>query len=452
MSDSYKNSKRRTLDIKVLPEGKKPSDEPQRVKLTNGSNVIGFVFIGKDVVPEEAILNLDLFFNWSDHAVGSRGHLTILHNSLTIATCSVSAFGVTSIPLCVRGVRDKIVLQVILEVKNISEALLFNSSTFDFQMGELEAGSITIIENPIGQREYIARFAMTVAESIGLRGQYMTGPRKNVFVERIEAALERQLPYSVVRVGDGEGRVIGYPLYFSQNEILSQLLYYHFGPKSIHEFRDIYGRNWIDELMKRLRELLVNSLISADVIGIPVYDFFRDIDGGVTSGMVGYGCGTHYILGRCPHVDANLAVGTNVFQQLAELPDFFPRLAKRAHAVFSVGAWDLSADLSKAFGVPSVVHVEVPRHFTWSAEKGAGQFPLLYSIVEQRLRAMGDLRGQLFLVGAGLLGKHYCAVVKEQGGVALDIGSVFDSWAQKGLPYAVRNGERIKLNNLNPNS
>jgi hypothetical protein len=37
--------------------------------------------------------------------------------------------------------------------------------------------------------------------------------------------------------------------------------------------------------------------------------------------------------------------------------------------------------------------------------------------------------GDAFLVGAGVLGKIYCDEIKARGGVALDIGSILDSWA-----------------------
>lgn len=38
-------------------------------------------------------------------------------------------------------------------------------------------------------------------------------------------------------------------------------------------------------------------------------------------------------------------------------------------------------------------------------------------------------RGALFVVGGGLLGKIYCNVIKEKGGIALDLGSILDAWA-----------------------
>ena len=40
--------------------------------------------------------------------------------------------------------------------------------------------------------------------------------------------------------------------------------------------------------------------------------------------------------------------------------------------------------------------------------------------------------GAVFLVGAGALGKIYCQWIKERGGIALDIGSMCDAWAEVG--------------------
>jgi hypothetical protein len=56
-------------------------------------------------------------------------------------------------------------------------------------------------------------------------------------------------------------------------------------------------------------------------------------------------------------------------------------------------------------------------------------FPDFFNSVKDSLRA--DLSGALVLVGAGIFGKVYCAVAKQSGGVALDLGSAFDVLANK---------------------
>jgi hypothetical protein len=43
-----------------------------------------------------------------------------------------------------------------------------------------------------------------------------------------------------------------------------------------------------------------------------------------------------------------------------------------------------------------------------------------------------EFPGMLFLVGGGLYGKLYCQLIKDQGGIALDLGSLFDAWL--GIP------------------
>ena len=54
---------------------------------------------------------------------------------------------------------------------------------------------------------------------------------------------------------------------------------------------------------------------------------------------------------------------------------------------------------------------------------------LLPDILDEIVDRMKDLpRGCLVLVGAGYLGKWLVDVARAQGGVALDVGSVFDYW------------------------
>lgn len=52
------------------------------------------------------------------------------------------------------------------------------------------------------------------------------------------------------------------------------------------------------------------------------------------------------------------------------------------------------------------------------------QFPKLLTLIKSESRI-----GQLLLVGAGYLGKCYCVEWMRMGGIAVDIGSVFDNWA-----------------------
>jgi hypothetical protein len=57
-------------------------------------------------------------------------------------------------------------------------------------------------------------------------------------------------------------------------------------------------------------------------------------------------------------------------------------------------------------------------------------FPLVYNDIVSNLRRESQ-QGRVWIVAAGILGKRYCAEVRAQGGVALDVGSIVDGWLGK---------------------
>ena len=64
-----------------------------------------------------------------------------------------------------------------------------------------------------------------------------------------------------------------------------------------------------------------------------------------------------------------------------------------------------------------------PRH--GSVDPGAGAWPDAFARVREEIVRGG---APLTYVGAGLLGKTYCADVRRAGRVAVDIGSIVDTW------------------------
>ncbi|MFM7228321.1 MAG: hypothetical protein ACKO2F_01620 [Cyanobacteriota bacterium] len=57
--------------------------------------------------------------------------------------------------------------------------------------------------------------------------------------------------------------------------------------------------------------------------------------------------------------------------------------------------------------------------------EGPAHYPVVYWQTLDWIAAQAA-PGRLFLVGAGLLGKMYCAAIRRQGGVAVDVGSLID--------------------------
>lgn len=65
------------------------------------------------------------------------------------------------------------------------------------------------------------------------------------------------------------------------------------------------------------------------------------------------------------------------------------------------------------------------------AAAGAAHYPEVYHHTLAWIEGQAK-PGRLFLVGAGLLGKLYCAAIRRRGGVAIDVGSLIDLCGERG--------------------
>jgi hypothetical protein len=97
--------------------------------------------------------------------------------------------------------------------------------------------------------------------------------------------------------------------------------------------------------------------------------------------------------------------------------------------------------LSKHFSVKDVITYQIPGHFSFMPAETA-QFPYNYKEILYNIKV--PYQGAVFLVAAGFLGKCYCDAIKQKGGIALDIGSVFDGWFGKGRTDALTDVGRLR--------
>lgn len=383
---------------------------------------------------------------------GSNVKVMLRRGGVTLAERILSRYGETELTFRISSSTKPTEVEVFVDADLTFGVPLTNPKSNRLMAVHCEIVDARLEPIDFGLRGQLTSFAIDTAEKLGLRGVYVSEDRAREAANTLSDLLREERPFSVIRLGDGEGRILGYPDYFSDSEIATQVLYYHFGPQAMTDVRAMHGDRWVQHATSDLRQMLYNAMVNADNIGLPVYDFFRNMDDGVTSGMIGYGCATYTALPLFPEKPVLGYIGTNYFQQLGQGPHFYPAICTAAKKTFLVGPWDLREGLGDALGVNDLQYIEVPRHFTWSEGAGVGQYPHLYKIVENKIRRLGNLGGQLFLVGAGILAKHYCEVIRQHGGVALDIGSVFDSWAKEGLPYAVRNNARVNFEVLKKKS
>lgn len=102
------------------------------------------------------------------------------------------------------------------------------------------------------------------------------------------------------------------------------------------------------------------------------------------------------------------------------------RLISSCASVALITSRDILDGFRRKYGRPDARLIQIPGEARWMGSGPRRHVPDAYDEIVRDLRVREP--GELFLVGAGLAAKRYCQLVRDQGGVALDIGSVFDLW------------------------
>ena len=95
-----------------------------------------------------------------------------------------------------------------------------------------------------------------------------------------------------------------------------------------------------------------------------------------------------------------------------------------------VSSRDVGGALQELFGIRTVRWHGVRGERDHPGSVATMPYPDGFKALRQTLTV--PYRGAVFLVGAGVFGKVYCHWIKARGGIAIDIGAIFDSWAQIG--------------------
>lgn len=240
-------------------------------------------------------------------------------------------------------------------------------------------------------------------------------------------ALSDGTPLSLIRIGDGEGNLLGAlkpdftaARHFSARTILDMM----FGAA------DFTARE-----IQRIGQDMAASVATADVLGVS--DHVR--------------IGRLQTLRQTPHshedVRGHMGSYESIFQVASLLASTrsrppllvsnhvhrymmrdLPSVIAAAREVTLIGPYDLQGAFAEALGCSGVRVCLIPNQASSTPGEGSKWYPDHYHTVRDRMRVSP---GSLFLVSAGVLGKALCAIVKARGGVALDIGSAVDVWAGK---------------------
>jgi len=222
---------------------------------------------------------------------------------------------------------------------------------------------------------------------------------------KIAQAIEERQPFSLIRLGDGEARLIGYPSYISFPDLNQSLKYW-------------YGTMKPDrDGISRLRAELITACQGADVLGLPSTEqqsrnkFYKLMHHlamveGLARGDTCH-CGVH----RWLYSEGLLY-----------------SLLRALSSVTLITCRDVRDIFKNDLLIEEVRWIRVPQE-AQMGQPSEQHYPNAHSRI---LRELDVGPGDVVLVGAGPNGKCYCNAAKRDGAVALDIGSIFDLLA--GVP------------------
>lgn len=221
--------------------------------------------------------------------------------------------------------------------------------------------------------------------------------------------MRRQVPTSMIRLGDGEGAVLGYPTITNRKDVNFLLLRW-LRTTAIEETDVLH---LVDDLKCAVRD--------ADILGLPRK---KQIDSFHLWKAVQESVEKFGLIGKTA-----LLTHTAIHRLLSHALLYRPIL-ENAQFLGIISCRPVAELLQREFNIANV---------RWHGVRGALNDPgdvetIHYPTGYRQLRETLEVpfRGALFLVGAGVFGKVYCQWIKERGGIALDIGSIFDSWAKVG--------------------
>ena len=257
---------------------------------------------------------------------------------------------------------------------------------------------------------------------------------------RLKQAISDKTPFSLVRFGDGEGRILGYPEVFDLTALNNQVLSYQFGDGIFKALKEEYPENSIENAVLDLKAMLIDSMCTADIIGLPSWLHFRsDVTQDNIDGLIGQAAclKSFYKYQTIPN---KYICDHYIFHQFQYL-SLFDELLSELNFIGLVSHTDITNNLEDIFSIKSSAFYEIPGHKTFM-DTGGLHFPYVYKDIIKSIEVAFE--GAVFLVAAGYLAKVYCAAIKQKGGIAIDIGSVFDGWTGIGRTNVTHN-EKLRL-------
>lgn len=229
--------------------------------------------------------------------------------------------------------------------------------------------------------------------------------------DKMIACLNAKEPLSIVRYGDGEAMVLNaFNDSGSLEFILKKLLGY------VPPFGDIVS----------IRANLIQAYREADIIGVPVSNRHMN-------DPKSYWYKANSILadavGEC-YLDKKEITNIDVHSHFLD-KGYYDQLLTGIDTLCYISCRQLDEAFKRHYKIRNVhSFIIAPEMYYTSGYQGLPHFPDQYNEIQKWVATI-PVKGNLCLVGAGVVGKIYNNWFRDHGGISMDIGSCFDSWAGK---------------------
>lgn len=223
----------------------------------------------------------------------------------------------------------------------------------------------------------------------------------------IKDHLERKSAFAVLRYGDGEAMMLDTDLGESADY-------------KAHVFKRQLGDTVNEDEKKEIITNLSLAYNKADIIGVATPRHHR---------KGGYWEKAIPILSKALKTNKEYCSIDIHFDFLNN--KVFDKLLANRKRLFYVNSNNLDQRFKERYNIEEVYSYIIPGEMKFSPEyNGIRHYPDHFNKVKEWIDSVG-CRGELCLVGGGVVGKMYCIWFKERGGIAVDVGSVFDNWSGK---------------------
>lgn len=234
--------------------------------------------------------------------------------------------------------------------------------------------------------------------------QYVARLGHRAVVEQVALAIRSAKGFSLLRLGNGEGCVLGWP----NEQGIAEALEIWFGRTDLNDSE-------LDTIATGLHQAIRRS----DVLGLPTRFQSSQRPDWM---MVFRGIERH---GLC---SGSQMLTDHVVHWYLQWSGALALLLRGLDQISIIGCRDIGPQIADAFGVGSVRTYLVRGEAAFPGPVSKPHWPDGFVDLSRALETVRP--GDVFLVGAGVLGKIYCDCIKTRGGIAIDVGSLLDSWAQ----------------------